>query len=190
MLSPRLVPNLRRVVPDFGYFVDDLCETSDDELRQRALADFPKVALWLMRDARDIETLLERLTQWAATWEAIAHAPNGTAAIFRLMHYLVMLFEQVHIDRFHARLAMVAPTAQELAMTYGEQLLAQGKAEGKAEGMAQGMVRSLLRTLSGRTGNIPDDARRRIEQCTDLEQLEEWSVRAGKIDRIEELFED
>ncbi|MEM6989942.1 MAG: hypothetical protein AAF721_05580, partial [Myxococcota bacterium] len=64
-------------MPDFEYGVDDLHRASDEQLRQRALDDLPRVALWLLRDARDAEVLLSRLADYAPALERIVTAPSG-----------------------------------------------------------------------------------------------------------------
>ena len=41
------------LVPRFSMIVDDLAQLSNDDLATRPLPAFPKLALWLLRDARD-----------------------------------------------------------------------------------------------------------------------------------------
>jgi predicted transposase/invertase (TIGR01784 family) len=48
-------PELRTFVPDFELLIDDLASADDTELHSRPLAAFPKVTLWLLRDARSVE---------------------------------------------------------------------------------------------------------------------------------------
>jgi len=59
------VPDLRRLVPNFEMIIDDLSEVDDDALLARPLEPFPKVALWVLRDARTVEALFESLSRWA-----------------------------------------------------------------------------------------------------------------------------
>ncbi|RLB55489.1 MAG: transposase, partial [Deltaproteobacteria bacterium] len=58
------MPELRAMVPNFEMIIDDLVRVDDDALLARPLEAFPKVALWVLRDARTIEALLERLGPW------------------------------------------------------------------------------------------------------------------------------
>lgn len=60
----------------------------------------------------------------------------------------------------------------------------QGKAEGRAEGEAQGV----LAVLAARGVEVPEDARQRITECADLDQLETWLRRAATADSINDLF--
>jgi hypothetical protein len=39
-------------VPSFGFSLEDLWQLDDDTLETRMLADFAKLALWLLRDGR------------------------------------------------------------------------------------------------------------------------------------------
>jgi hypothetical protein len=67
---------------------------------------------------------------------------------------------------------------------------AEGMAEGKAEGRAEGKADGVLAVLDARNVPIPDDVRRRINECTDLELLDAWIRRAAVIATGEELLAD
>ena len=56
------------------------------------------------------------------------------------------------------------------------------------QGRAEGEARALLGFLDARGIDVPDAARERIMQCTDLDQLETWVRRAVTVSTIEELF--
>jgi hypothetical protein len=44
--------------------VDDLAQLSNADLAERPLPAFPKLALWLLRDARDSARLLDSFDAW------------------------------------------------------------------------------------------------------------------------------
>jgi hypothetical protein len=67
-------------------------------------------------------------------------------------------------------------------------LLDQGRAEGEARGRAEGEAAMLLRVLAARGFTVPDDARQRIQSCTDLTQLEAWGDRAVTATSLDEIF--
>ena len=54
--------------------------------------------------------------------------------------------------------------------------------------MAEGEAVALLTVLEARGIDVPDDARRRITECTDLEQLNLWIRRAVSAQSIDDLF--
>jgi hypothetical protein len=58
-------PALSPFVPDLELLIDDLSAADNEALFARPLAPFPKVVLWLLRDGREIEILLEHLPAWA-----------------------------------------------------------------------------------------------------------------------------
>lgn len=64
-----------------------------------------------------------------------------------------------------------------------------GIEKGKAQGQAQGEVKAILAVLAARGVAVPDDERERIEECTDLAQLDEWVRRAVTAESVKELFE-
>ncbi len=57
--------------------------------------------------------------------------------------------------------------------------LAEGEAAGLAAGKAEGEATAILRVLAARGVDVPDDARARIAECTDLDQLQTWVERAA-----------
>jgi hypothetical protein len=62
------------------------------------------------------------------------------------------------------------------------------RAEGRAQGRAQGEVKALLLMLEARGLDVPEDVRRRVEGCTDLQQIERWIQRAVSAETAEDLF--
>ncbi|GAB4584863.1 hypothetical protein [Nocardia sp. IFM 10818] len=58
-----------------------------------------------------------------------------------------------------------------------------------AEGRSIEAMRLLNAVLDKRGFAVPDDIRSRIDSCTDLDQLEEWTLRAMTASSIVELFE-
>jgi hypothetical protein len=64
-----------------------------------------------------------------------------------------------------------------------------GRAEGMAWGMAEGMARAVLAVLEARGIAVPDDARARITECSDLDQLETWVRRAVTAASMRDLFD-
>ncbi len=65
---------------------------------------------------------------------------------------------------------------------------ARGRAEGEARGRAEGEAGAVLRVLNRRGLSVDDDSRRRIESCTDLDQLDEWIDRAVTVTDVSQLF--
>jgi hypothetical protein len=64
----------------------------------------------------------------------------------------------------------------------------QGRAEGLVEGKTEGEATALLTVLNARGIAVPDDARARIAECFDLEQLDTWIRRAATAETIDDLF--
>src|SRR5262249_20962676 len=66
---------------------------------------------------------------------------------------------------------------------------AEGRVEGRAEGEAKGRAKAVLMVLDARGVDVPDDARARITECSDLDQLDIWVRRAATVDSINDLFD-
>ncbi|MDT5024739.1 MAG: hypothetical protein QOE61_1165 [Micromonosporaceae bacterium] len=65
----------------------------------------------------------------------------------------------------------------------------QGRAEGREEGRAEGEATAVLAVLDARGIDVPDDARTRITECSDLNQLDTWVRRAATAESIDDLFD-
>jgi hypothetical protein len=84
---------------------------------------------------------------------------------------------------------MMSIGTREYKSDYARHYYGRGKAEGEAEGKAEGEAKMLLAVLSARGIDVPEDARIRIAECTDLDQLEAWGRRAATADSINDLFD-
>lgn len=177
--------------PHFSYTVDDLAKTSDADLRTRALAAIPKVALWLLRDARNTKALQRSMDEWAPLLDAVRSAPSGRAAVLRLLRYVSLVARELRWEEFRAKIQGLAPRAESDVMTtIAEQLRAEGEARGEARGEAQRAAKAVLQVLEVRGLPVSDDVRSRVTGCSDTEQLERWLALAVRASDASELFSE
>ena len=193
LFSPNLGAVADAVLPDFSYAVDDLHRTDDANLRARGVAQQARLALWLMRDARDGALLLRRLVDWLDELEELAQTPGGERALAPLLSYVVRVSSDLQLEQFRAILKKRAPAAESITMTIAEQLLAEGEARGQARGVVQGELRraaaSILTVLDARELSVTAEVRARIEDCQDLEVLQHWLTRAATAVSVDGVFE-
>ncbi|MBO4260584.1 hypothetical protein [Streptomyces griseorubiginosus] len=71
-----------------------------------------------------------------------------------------------------------------------EQVREEGRKEGREQGRIEARREVVLHVLELRRIPVPDSVRERVEECTDLAQLESWAKRALHGADIEELFAD
>ncbi len=198
LFSPSLGSLAAAVLPDFSYAVDDLHRTDDADLRRRAVAQQARLALWLMRDARDSALLLRRLVDWADALEELARTPGGERALAPLLHYVARVSPDLQLEQFRAILKGRAPAAESITMTIAEQLLAEGEARGEARGVAQGVAQgvlqgqaaSLLVILKTRGFQVTNEVRDRVEACADADTLQLWTSRAVGAESLDDVFAD
>ncbi|MBI5532171.1 MAG: hypothetical protein HY898_05630 [Deltaproteobacteria bacterium] len=81
--------------------------------------------------------------------------------------------------------ASVGPSAGELVMTLGEQLIAQGR----VEGLVKGRMEAVLCVLQARAISVPPTVLAKIQGCDDMNTLEQLLVRAATCSSAEELFD-
>jgi hypothetical protein len=81
--------------------------------------------------------------------------------------------------------AILETRAREYKSDFARKYYGQGRAEGKAEGEAH----ALLAVLAARGIEVPEWARERISETTDLTLLGSWIERVVSVESVEELFD-
>jgi hypothetical protein len=166
--EPASIDGVEKLVPGFEICVEDLSHLTNEQLRDRALAAFPKLVLWALRDARDAARLDRNLGFWIATFAEALMAPSGIEAVSQLFRYLAFICEGLPFKDFRAKLQQQLPEAVRPAMTMAEELMQIGRAEGQ--------VTLLVKMLSSKFGDLPAEYRARLESATSG-LLERYAVR-------------
>jgi hypothetical protein len=117
------VPALHRFVPDFELIVDDLVQRADEELKSRPLPVFAKVVLWMLRDARTIQRLLDRIGAWGDELRLLTREDMTT-----IVRYLLKVVGDDSFEQVRRRIIEVAPHTEEVMTTAAESLIARGEA--------------------------------------------------------------
>lgn len=84
--------------------VEELARRSNGDLAARALAPFHKLALWLLRDARDPVRLLGNFDAWKAALIEAGQSRSGFEAITVLIHYMFRVVDPMYYDALRAKL--------------------------------------------------------------------------------------
>jgi hypothetical protein len=134
-----------------------------------------------------------------AVLSAIAHGMHP--ARDKVLHALLGALDTMDLEPAALYADVVLAALPAAARHYLEALMTTGTYEyqsdfarryfrqGKAEGEAEGEAKALLAFLSARGIEVPDDARARITECTDLDQLDTWIRRAATAGSVDELFD-
>ena len=181
-------PELLRFVPDFELTVDDLVAQTDGALDARPLANFPKVALWFLRDARKTTALLAHLESWKHQLRQIIDddpaGPRGED-IVSLMSYLLSVAGPNVSGDIQRRIAEVVPGTEIAMQSAAEQLIQQGRVEGRAGALRD----TLARLLKARFGTVSRDVEARIADAT-VDDLDRWIEQFATASAIHEVFAD
>jgi len=155
---------------DFEFILDDLTRATDDELRARTLDAATLLTLLALKHARTAPDLGQRLLAWVDLMNAASRTTGGREVLFLVLRYLVVVNEAIGGDFVRHELAprLDDEMTKEKAMTWGEQMLAEGHERGE-----RAMLRKLLQR---RFGPLPAAVIARIEQAPSP-QLESWAER-------------
>ncbi|MGQ0779348.1 MAG: hypothetical protein ACT4NY_33865, partial [Pseudonocardiales bacterium] len=137
-----------------------------------------------------------------AVLSAMAHGgrPEGSWVLNALLGALEAVDEQratLYSDVVLAALpvaarryleALMISRTHEYQSEFVRRYVFQGRTEGRTEGRAEGEATALLTVLHARGIDVPEDARTRIIECSDLEQLDAWVRRAVTAGSVDDLF--
>jgi predicted transposase/invertase (TIGR01784 family) len=142
------IPALAALVPRFSLIIDDLAQLSDDELKARSLAPYPKLALWLLRDARDPDRLLDSFDTWISTMLQLSRSRSGREAFFTLIGYMFRVVGPMKADDLRAKVAHMSDAdAEEAFYSYADYLEDKGREKGRLEGRQKGHLEGCVATL-------------------------------------------
>jgi flagellar biosynthesis/type III secretory pathway protein FliH len=183
-------PELAGLVPDFEIVVDDLVRQPDEALKERPLAPFPKVVLWVLQDARVVQRLYGHLVAWAAELDRLSReAPEDAATVMR---YILSVAGDETLENLRNRIVEIVPATEQPMASAAEQLIQRGKtlglAEGEARGKAEGKAEAVLAVLEARGLSITAQERARVLNSQDIAELDRWLKRAVAVASVAELF--
>lgn len=153
--------------------------STDDELRSRAIANFAKVALWLLRDGRVDARLRGAMRSWVGLLDDLPFPALAT-----IVRYFARVTNDPMIwEEFRANLHELAPQAEGEVMTLAEQWEARGEARGEAKGEAK----VLTKQLTLKFGELPELYRARLASAS-IPELDLWAERVLFADSVEQVF--
>lgn len=160
------------LVPSFRYVLDDLTQRSDEEIRARQAPPFALVAWIFFRHVYLEDWGIEVWRRCSDLIAAIAaRLPEDMDSLAQLVGY--SLFQDLGSrEELQAELRRLGPAAEEVAVTYGDQLLEQGRQEGRLEGQRQFLLRILARL-----GPVTPEIASQVEVASE-EELQTWGDRA------------
>jgi hypothetical protein len=177
----RAIPELRRLLPDFEFLLDDISHASDADLRARKLDPFGALVLWALRDARRKGRVSASVAAWRGEVRKLLRRRGGREALKPLLSYIVNVAQEPFGDAFAKAVGDAAPESKDTLMTtLAQRWLAEGR-----EQQARRILRKLLKL---RFGNLDDATVARVERGTEKE-LDRWAERVVTASSLSEVFE-
>jgi hypothetical protein len=156
------LPGVAALVPRFSLVVLDLAHLSDADLAGRGLAAPQRLALWLLRDARDPARLLAAFDAWIPAFVEAGQGRSGLDTLHVLLEYMFGVVDGVTRDALRAKLHALGASTEEIAMTIAELY----QAEGHEKGLAKGRVDTLRRLLVQKFGALDAAAEAQLQAAT------------------------
>jgi hypothetical protein len=171
-------------IPNFELLIDDLAVVDDASLQQRPLGSFPKVTLWLLRDGRTADALVEHVAAWATELERLVQEDPRGEDVRVVLRYISRVAGKATYEPLRQRVADVAPNFEE-AMASAEQHFIE---MGIEKGIEKGIRLTLTRQLRARFGALDASAETRIAEATS-DELDLWTERLLVAQRIDDVFD-
>lgn len=178
--GPDLIPGLGEFLPSFSVRVVDLFKLNNDDLMGASLPPVPKLALWLLRDARNRDRLLANLPHWLPVFASVHASQGGADALSQLFHYIILVVDEATFQLIYDEVLAHLPQTKDTLMTAAEALHIkghkQGLEEGRHEGLEEGLraIRAMLvKQLELRFGALEAEHRHRLAEAklAELERL-------------------
>jgi predicted transposase YdaD len=183
------IPGMAALVPQFSLIIEDLAHLSDDDLKARSLGAFQKVALWLLRDARDPVRLLSSFSAWTDAMLQARQAPGGLKAFATLITYMFRVIDPVKRNELRAKLHLLGPHAEESAMSIADMLHKEGLKEGLKRGRKEGRVATLRSLLTLKFGPL-DASQEACLRVATSRALDRYLRRVLTADSLAEVLTD
>lgn len=167
---------VQEFVPRFRVLVDDLSLQTDAELRGRAMTALGRVVLWCLKSARDTDEWMAGFVAWASLLRAVHQAPNGPAALSLVWRYFLRVHEAPEQVIVPALEMILKEEQKETMASIADQLIEKGMKKGLEQGGELHVRHVVLRLLQRRFGELPAEARARVEGAK-LPELETWADR-------------
>jgi Putative transposase, YhgA-like len=147
LLDPALMAifELAALVPRFSMIVADLMQLSNEELAARTLPAFPKLALWLLRDARDSRRLLDSFMFWRPWMLQLGRSRARLDSLTLLIRYMFQVVDPAHLDELRAKIRMLGPRIERVAMSIADYFREEGLKQGQKQGLKRGQKQGLKR---------------------------------------------
>jgi hypothetical protein len=127
--------------------VEDLMQHSNDDLAARTLAAFSKLALWLLRDARDSRLLLDSFAFWIPWMLELGRSRVGRESVTVLFRYMCEVIDPRHLEELRAKIQTLGPRIERIAMTIADHFREEGLKQGQKKGLKQGQKKGLKQGL-------------------------------------------
>jgi predicted transposase YdaD len=175
-------------LPALQLVLDDLSAVPDEELRARAKSALVRLALLLLKHARDSYDIDERLDQCDELASEVVESESGLEALVIMARYVAQVSKYATREGVRAMLRLLPKSqADEVIMTMGRQLIEQGEQQGIEKGIAQGERKLLLRLLERRFGELPEAVVDRVNAANG-EQLERWADQILDAESIDDVL--
>jgi hypothetical protein len=181
------VEHAPHMLPHLPVLLDDLAKVSDEEIRGRAVSAEVKLALLALKHSRDGESVALLRRSGDLLVQASDDVNRKTAEYF--------LDADGRTEEQEVTMALkdvLGPKGEEMGMTAGERLRAEGRVEGLAKGRTEGRAeeaaRLLLRVLEKRGLPVSAGERAQIEGCRDPALIERWVEAAVDAQSAADVF--
>lgn len=178
-------PALRPLVPNFQLIIDDLALADDEQLLARPLLSVPKVAVWLLRDGRQLEAVLTHIGAWKDELTRVVREAPDEAMLF--LRYISLRATERSYQEFRRVILETIPAAEAPLATIADELKQLGRQEGRQEGAVDALRTVLALQIEQRFGPL-DPTVQALIVAADIDALQRALSRVAVVSDLGAVF--
>ncbi len=179
-------------LPRFKFVLDDLTVVPDQILLDRTLTSLGRLVLGVLKHGMDHDLDAEFFLAWQEPIRQLLARMKGRGELATIVCYLSNVNPAIELDTLgEMMMENFGQEAEDVVMTAGQRLRAEGRLEGhrkgRQEGRQEGQVRLLLKLLERRFGTLPTKTTA-VVQAANSQSIDRWAERLLDVESLDELF--
>jgi phage gp37-like protein len=157
----------------------------DEQLLARPLLSVPKVAVWLLRDGRQLEAVLTHIGAWKDELTRVVREAPDEAMLF--LRYISLRATERSYQEFRRVILETIPAAEAPLATIADELKQLGRQEGRQEGAVDALRAVLALQIEQRFGPL-DPTVQALIAAADIDALQRALSRVAVVSDLGAVF--
>ncbi len=175
-------------LPRFKFVLDDISVVPDQVLLDRALTSLGQLVLGVLKHGMDENLDLQFFLTWEEPIQQLLAGMQGRGELATIVCYLSNVNPIIELDPLgEMMMENFGAEAEQVVVTAGQRLRAEGRREGRQEGRQEGRREFLRKLLEQRFGPLPSKTMALLEAASP-KSIDLWAERVLDANSLDEVF--